>query len=394
VSVWFDASLVSIQELRNNSLTGGSVDIQTQDTAHLSDTTRLDWLRLIRSDNVGPRTFRSLIRHFGSARAALERLPDLARRGGADRPGRICSEEDAQRELHASEKLGVSLVAPHEPFYPPRLAMIDDAPPLLGLRGAIDILMRPMIAIVGSRNASGAGLKFAQTLAHDLGAAGFVIASGLARGIDQAAHRASMSSGTLAVLAGGHDRIYPPEHEGLLTALLQSGAAISEMPLGHVPRARDFPRRNGLISGSALGVVVVEAAHRSGSLITARIAAEQGREVFAVPGSPLDPRAAGTNDLLKQGATLATEAADIIDAVAPIMERPIQLREPDEVFSSDEPAGSDRARIVALLGPSPVGLDDLIRMAGTSPAVVRTVLLELELAGKLERHGGGLVSLL
>jgi DNA processing protein len=166
------------------------------------------------------------------------------------------------------------------------------------------------------------------------------------------------------------------------------------MPLGHVPRARDFPRRNRLISGSALGVVVVEAAHRSGSLITARIAAEQGREVFAVPGSPLDPRAAGTNDLLKQGATLATEAADIIDAVAPIMERPIQLREPDEVFSSDEPAGSDRARIVALLGPSPVGLDDLIRMAGTSPAVVRTVLLELELAGKLERHGGGLVSLL
>jgi DNA processing protein len=221
-----------------------------------------------------------------------------------------------------------------------------------------------------------------------------VIASGLARGIDQAAHRASMSSGTLAVLAGGHDRIYPPEHEALLTALLQSGAAISEMPLGHVPRARDFPRRNRLISGSALGVVVVEAAHRSGSLITARIAAEQGREVFAVPGSPLDPRAAGTNDLLKQGATLATEAADIIDAVAPIMERPIQLREPDEVFSSDEPAGSDRARIVALLSPSPVGLDDLIRMAGTSPAVVRTVLLELELAGKLERHGGRLVSLL
>jgi DNA processing protein len=391
VSVWFDASLVSIR-VAQQFPDGGSVDNQTQDTAHLSDATRLDWLRLIRSDNVGPRTFRSLIRHFGNARAALERLPDLARRGGADRPGRICSKEDAQRGLHASEKLGVSLVAPHEPFYPPRLAMIDDAPPLLGVRGAIDILTRPMIAIVGSRNASGAGLKFAQTLAHDLGAAGFVI--GLARGIDQAAHRASMSSGTLAVLAGGHDRIYPPEHESLLTALLQSGAAISEMPLGHVPRARDFPRRNRLISGSALGVVVVEAAHRSGSLITARIAAEQGREVFAVPGSPLDPRAAGTNDLLKQGATLATEAADIIDAVAPIMERPIQLREPDEVFSSDEPAGSDRARIVALLGPSPVGLDDLIRMAGTSPAVVRTVLLELELAGKLERHGGGLVSLL
>jgi DNA processing protein len=370
------------------------MDNQTSDPAQLSDAQRIDWLRLIRSDNVGPRTFRSLLHHFGSARAALARLPDLARRGGAERPGRICSEQDAQREIDAGKKLGVSLVAPHEPFYPPRLAMIDDAPPLLGVRGDSEVLMRPMIAIVGSRNASGAGLKFANTLAHDLGAAGFVIASGLARGIDQAAHRATVTSGTVAVLAGGHDRIYPPEHGDLLTALLQSGAAISEMALGHAPRARDFPRRNRLISGVALGVVVVEAAHRSGSLITARIAAEQGREVFAVPGSPLDPRAAGTNDLIKQGATLATEAADIIDAVAPIMERPIPLREPDEAFSVDEPAGSDRARIIALLGPSPLGLDDLIRLAETTPAVVRTVLLELELAGRLERHGGGLVSLL
>jgi DNA processing protein len=370
------------------------VDNRTQDTAHLSDATRIDWLRLICSDNVGPRTFRSLLNHFGSARAALQRLPELARRGGADRPGRIFSAEDAQRELLASARLGVSLVAPHEPFYPPRLAMIDDAPPLLGVRGAVEALMRPMIAVVGSRNASGAGLKFAQTLAHDLGQAGFVIASGLARGIDQAAHLASINSGTVAMLAGGHDRIYPPEHEGLLEALLASGAAISEMPLGHVPRARDFPRRNRLISGAALGVVVVEAAHRSGSLITARIAAEQGREVFAVPGSPLDPRAAGTNDLIKQGAMLVTGAADIVDAIAPIMERPVGLREPDDPASLDEPDKSDRARIVALLGPAPIGLDDLIRMAGTSPAVARTVLLELELAGRLERHGGGLVSLL
>ncbi|MEA2897281.1 MAG: processing protein, partial [Bradyrhizobium sp.] len=218
----------------------------------------------------------------------------------------------------------------------------------------------------------------------------------LARGIDQAAHRASIDSGTVAVLAGGHDRIYPAEHEDLLEAMLQSGAAISEMPLGHVPRARDFPRRNRLISGAALGVVVVEAAHRSGSLITARIAAEQGREVFAVPGSPLDPRAAGTNDLIKQGATLTTEAADVINMVQPIMERPVELptREPEDVPSYDEPDNSDRTRIVGLLGPSPIGLDDLIRMAATSPAVVRTVLLELELAGRLERHGGGLVSLI
>ena len=276
-------------------------------------------------------------RHFGDARAALERLPDLARRGGAARPGRICSEEDARAELAACKKLGVSLVAPGEAGYPPRLAMLDDAPPLLGVRGGtLEVLMRPMIAIVGSRNASGAGLKFAGQLARDLGDAGFVVISGLARGIDQAAHRASVESGTVAVLAGGHDRIYPPEHEDLLAALLDQGGAISEMPLGHVPRARDFPRRNRLISGASLGVVVVEAAQRSGSLITARMAAEQGREVFAVPGSPLDPRAAGTNDLIKQGATLVTEAADIINAVQPIMERPIVLeaREAD-----DEPLG-------------------------------------------------------
>jgi DNA processing protein len=266
---------------------------------------------------------------------------------------------------------------------------------MLGVRGALEVLMRPMIAIVGSRNASGAGLKFAGTLARDLGEAGFVIASGLARGIDQAAHRASLESGTLAVLAGGHDRIYPPEHADLLAKMLESGgAAISEMPLGHVPRARDFPRRNRLISGVALGVVVVEAAHRSGSLITARIAAEQGREVFAVPGSPLDPRAAGTNDLIKQGATLTTEASDVVHALEPIMGRPIGLREPDEEPMAPEPDASDRARIIDLLGPAPIGLDDVIRMAGTSPAIVRTVLLELELAGRLERHGGGLVSLI
>jgi DNA processing protein len=370
------------------------MDTKTPSTTQLTDAQRVDWLRLIRSDHVGPRTFRSLIHHFGSAKVALQRLPDLARRGGADRPGRICSEEDARAELAASAKLGVHLVAPDEDGYPPRLATLDDAPPLLGVRGVRDVLMRPVIAVVGSRNASGAGLKFAGTLARDLGEAGFVIASGLARGIDAAAHRASLASGTLAVLAGGHDRIYPPEHEALLAELIAcGGAAISEMPLGHAPRARDFPRRNRLISGVALGVVVVEAAHRSGSLITARIAAEQGREVFAVPGSPLDPRAAGTNDLIKQGATLTTEAADVINAVEPIMGRPLALKEPDDEPLASEPDAGDRARIVNLLGPTPVLLDDLIRMAGTSPAIVRTVLLELELAGRLERHGGGLVSL-
>jgi DNA processing protein len=363
----------------------------------LTDSERIDRLRLIRSDNVGPRTYRSLLAHCGSARAALERLPDFAKRGGAARQIRIAREEDARAELAACRKLGVSLLASEEIGYPPRLASIDDAPPLLGVRGALDTLMRPIIAIVGSRNASAAGLKFAGQLARDLGEAGFVIISGLARGIDGAAHRASVASGTVAVLAGGHDCIYPPEHAGLLTAILDNnGAAISEMPPGHEPRARDFPRRNRLISGAALGVVVVEAAQRSGSLITARMANEQGREVFAVPGSPLDPRTAGTNDLIKQGATLVTEASDVIQMVTPIMERPLvlPLDEPDSDPFAGEPENSERARITSLLGPTPVSIDDLIRLAETSAAVVRTALLELELAGRLERHGGGLVSLL
>jgi DNA processing protein len=345
----------------------------------------------------GPRTYRSLVVHCGSARAALERLPELAKRGGAARQIRIGREEDARAELAACERLGVSLLAPEEAGYPPRLATIDDTPPLIGVRGSRGTLMRPMIAVVGSRNASGAGLKFAGQLARDLGQAGFVVISGLARGIDGAAHRASVATGTVAVLAGGHDQIYPPEHAELLAAILEAeGAAISEMPPGHEPRARDFPRRNRLISGAALGVVVVEAAQRSGSLITARMANEQGREVFAVPGSPLDPRAAGTNDLIKQGATLVTEASDVIAMVTPIMERPpsVPLEEPDGDPFAGEPEDSERARITGLLGPAPVSIDDLIRLADTSAAKVRTVLLELELAGRLERHGGGLVSLI
>src|SRR5579872_547800 len=370
------------------------MDTRTPAMTEITDAERIDRLRLIRSDNVGPRTFRSLVRHFGGARAALEKLPDLARRGGASKPQRIPSQADAIAELEACARLGVSLIAPGENGYPPRLTELDDAPPLLVVRGVIDTMMRPMIAIVGSRNASAAGLKFASVLARDLSEAGFVVASGLARGIDQAAHRASIEGGTLAVLAGGHDRIYPPEHTDLLQSLLASGAAISEMPPGYVARAHDFPRRNRLVAGISLGVVVVEAALRSGSLITARLANEQGREVFAVPGSPLDPRAAGTNGLIKQGATLITEASDVIQAVEPIMGRPLNLREDDVEPLAPDPDGAMRERVVHLLGPTPVQLDDLIRLSGASTAVVRTVLLELELAGRLERHGGGLISLI
>ena len=282
-------------------------------------------MRLIRSDNVGPRTFRTLLNHCGGARAALAALPDLARRGGASRQARICTREDAEREMQAAHAIGVRFVALGEAEYPARLQSIHDAPPLLAVRGHIDVLASPMVAVVGARNASAVGAKFAERLARDLGEAGFVIASGLARGIDAAAHRASLATGTVAVLAGGQDKIYPPQHAGLLESILPEGAAISEMPLGWEPRARDFPRRNRLISGLALGEVIVEAAKRSGSLITARMALEQGREVFAVPGSPLDPRSEGTNSLLKQGATLVTEAADILPVLRPIMGDPAEL---------------------------------------------------------------------
>src|SRR5712691_5774721 len=363
----------------------------------LSAETKLDWLRLIRSDNVGPRTFRALINHYGGARAALQALPDLARRGGASGPARICSHEEAERELKAATARGVSFLALAELEYPQRLAMIDDAPPLLAARGKLAALALPMVAIVGARNASAAGMRFAERLARDLGAAGFAITSGLARGIDGAAHRASLATGTVAVLAGGHDRIYPPEHAELADAIAADGALISEMPLGWEPRARDFPRRNRLISGLAVGVVIVEAATRSGSLITARLALEQGREVFAVPGSPLDPRAEGANNLLKQGATLVTEAADVINVLRPILGQPVDLsaEEPERVSPSPrEPGADERTRIVSLLGPTPVTIDDLVQLSGSSPAIVRTVLLELDLAGRLERHGGGLVSML
>jgi DNA processing protein len=363
----------------------------------LTDEQRLDWLRLIRSENVGPRTFRALINHYGGARDALAALPDLARRGGAERPGRICTIEEALREMELARRHGVSLVALGEPDYPSRLRMIDDAPPLIAVRGQATVFNNPMVAIVGSRNASGAGAKFAGVIAHDLGEAGFVVVSGLARGIDVAAHRASMESGTVAVLAGGHGQVYPPEHCDLLEAILPNGAALTEMPFDWAPRARDFPRRNRLISGLSLGVVIVEAARRSGSLITARMALEQGREVFAVPGSPLDPRAEGTNGLLKQGATLVTEAADILAVLQPILGLQVDLpaSEPEaEMPIPGEPAPGERARIVGLLSPAPIQIDDLIRLSGARAGVVRTVLLELELAGRLERQAGGRVALL
>jgi DNA processing protein len=375
-------------------LSGGELSKTTTDV-HLTDQQRLDWLRLIRSQNVGPRTFRALVNHYGSAGAALEALPALARRGGASVP-QIYSRHDAERELEKAHRLGVVFVAIGEPDYPPRLEAIDDPPPLLAVRGRHDSLAQPGVAIVGSRNASAAGMKFTQRIARELGEAGFVIVSGLARGIDAAAHRAGLGTGTIAVLAGGQDRVYPGEHEGLLEEILPTGAAVTEMPFGWEPRARDLPRRNRLISALSLGVLIVEAAKRSGSLITARLALEQGREVFAVPGSPLDPRAEGTNGLLKQGATPVTEAADIISVLQPIMGRQTPILGFDAAEDGPqpdaEPADDERTRIVGLLSPAPVLIDDLVRLSRSSPRAVRMVLLELEIAGRLERHGGGLVS--
>src|SRR5215831_19080267 len=324
-----------MDRLTNVANIGGAVSTGI----HLTDDERLDWLRLIRSQNVGPRTFRALIDHYGDARAALAALPGLARRGGASAPGRIATRDEALGEIRAVQSIGAAFVALGEPDYPPRLMMIDDAPPLIAVRGKLAVLLRPTVAIVGARNASAAGIKFAERLARELGEAGLVVASGLARGIDAAAHRGSLVTGTVAAIAGGHNSIYPPEHAGLADAIAADGVVLSEMPIDHEPRARDFPRRNRLISGLAAGVVVIEAAQRSGSLITARMALEQGREVFAVPGSPLDPRCEGSNNLLKQGAAPVTEASDVTTALRPIFEEPLQLsaQEPDHPIAPGEP---------------------------------------------------------
>jgi DNA processing protein len=366
----------------------------------LTDAQRLAWLRLIRSENVGARTFRSLLNHFGGAAAALEALPALGNRGGARREIRVCSLRDAERELDGLARLGGRMVALGEADYPEALAHADGAPPLLSVLGRSEVARRPMVAIVGARNASAAGRTFAQRLARALGEAGFVVASGLARGVDGAAHEGALATGTVAALAGGVDRIYPPEHTDLLARMLEVGAAYSEMPLGWVARAQDFPRRNRIIAGLSRGIVVVEAALRSGSLITARLAGELGREVMCAPGSPIDPRCEGSNRLLRDGATLITCADHVIEALAPGIELPpgpplLPLGEggDDERPRTAEALPDERARILELLGPSPAGIDEIVRMSGASARAVQLVLLELELAGRLERHGGSTVSL-
>ena len=364
---------------------------------------RLACLRLIRSDNVGPVTFRELINHFGGAEPALAALPELSRRGGRQAI-RICPKDQAEAELEAAEAIGAQPLFTIEPGYPPALAALEVPPPLLYVKGNAGHLARPMVAIVGARNGSAAGQKLARLFAARIGAAGFVVASGLARGIDAAAHTAALEHGTVAVLAGGLDIVYPPEHEGLQREIAARGCLISENPPGFVPRAKDFPRRNRIISGVALGVVVVEAARRSGTLITARAAAEQGRLVFAVPGHPLDPRAEGTNRLLKDGAMVATDAEDIIDALRPMLreqgaasshagDAPAPSGPENRPPDTPELAATDRARLLEALGPAPIDIDELARATGLAARAIQIALIELALAGRIERHGQQLVSL-
>ena len=369
--------------------------------ARLGPAERLACLRLIRSENVGPTTFRELINHYGGAQVALEALPELSKRGGRGRPIRICRREQAEAELEAAEAAGAEPVFTIEPGFPRALASIEAPPPLIYVKGRRDLLSRSGIGIVGSRQSSAAGQKLARQFARELGEAGYVIVSGLARGIDGAAHEASMATGTVAVVAGGVDVIYPPEHAELQAMIGERGCLVSDQPPGFRPRGQDFPRRNRIIAGISLGVLVVEAARRSGTLITARFARDDNREVFVIPGHPLDPRAAGTNDLLKQGATLVTEPGDIIAALRPMsgiacaQETAHAEFEPAAIKPVPPPllADHDRATVLSALGPAPVDVDEIARAAGLSIRAARLVLMELDLAGRIEHHGQQLVSL-
>jgi len=364
---------------------------------------RLDWLRLARTETVGPVTFYALLRRFGSARASLQALPRLSR------PVVAMGLRDVEAELTALARLGARLVCWGEPDYPAALATVEDAPPVLTVLGNPALLQMPIVAVVGARNASANGRRIASELSAGLGDAGIVVVSGMARGIDAAAHLGSLHSGSAAVVAGGADIVYPEENRGLYDALVERGAVVAELPLGTEPQARHFPRRNRIISGMARGVVVVEAAAKSGSLITARFALEQGREVFAVPGSPLDPRSRGCNDLLRNGATLTETAADILAQLGPFLqsempaprprERALQPRLPLAAAAPNLsaipqiPEDAALELLIEKLSPTPVAVDELVRQCHLSAASIATLLLELELAGRIERHPGNLVSL-
>lgn len=353
----------------------------------------VDRLRLVRSPGIGPVTFRQLMRRFGNAAGAIEAVPDLARRGGGKAP-RIFDRGETEREIAKVEKLGARYLTLGQGLYPSPLAELDDAPPLLIAKGDLNLLDSVNVAIVGARNASAAACRFARGLAHGLGQHDLVVVSGLARGIDSAAHDGSLETGTIGVIAGGIDIFYPPENEQRQRVMYERGLVLAEMPPGTEPRARHFPYRNRIIAGMSAGTVVVEAAPRSGSLITARLAAEAGREVMAVPGSPLDPRAQGCNQLIRDGATLVQNAADVVEELRPMDAR---VRSASEPYRPESGLlnGDDNALglVEELLGPSPAPVDEIIRLSGASSGAVQMALLELDLAGRLDRHAGGKVSL-
>lgn len=360
----------------------------------LSDEERLNWLILSRSENVGPTTFKSLIKRFHTAGAALTALPDLTRKGGLRRAPRIWSREAAERSIASADKIGARFLCSIEPDYPALLRTAETAPPVLCIKGDAGLLARSGVAIVGARNASALARKFSRQLAHEIGSEGHVIVSGLARGIDTAAHDAAIETGTIAVVAGGLDVVYPPANEALHAAIGERGLIVSEQVPGTEPKADFFPRRNRIISGLSRALIVVEAALRSGSLITARFAAEQGREVFAVPGSPLDPRCEGTNRLIRDGATLLMTSRDVLEALG--SERPSQMSffEPETgPLPLREPDAADVRHVLELLSPNPIDTDDLARESGLDAATLSALLLELALAGRITRHADGSVSL-
>lgn len=363
----------------------------------------LAWLRLARSRNVGPRTFAKLLARFGTAARALGALPEIA--AGAGLKGYEAAPlAMVETEWEAAARCGATLLRLGADGYPVALADIPDPPPVLWARGDLALAARPCVAVVGARNASASGQRLAAMLARDLGAAGWVVVSGLARGIDRAAHEAALPTGTVAVLAGGVDTVYPPEHAGLAAQVAAQGLLLSEAPMGEQPTARSFPRRNRIVSGLSAGVVLVEAAARSGSLITARMALEQGREAMAVPGSPLDARTEGCNALIREGAALIRSAADVIEALgtprmgdqrrpmAPIWQAINRPSPPDQPRAA---TGTDTAaeRLLSLLGPTPIAFDDLAASAGLSAAALSGLLLDLELDGRIERHPGDRIAL-
>jgi DNA processing protein len=358
----------------------------------LSDIQRLAWLRLARTETVGPVAFDHLLTRYGTPERALSALPDLSRKGGRAVPLTLPPREAIEREIEAGERLGARLICGCEPDFPPRLAALDPPPPVLWALGRAELLSEPSIAIVGARIASAAGQRFARQLATDLGTAGYVVVSGMARGIDGAAHEGALTTGTVAVLGGGIGDIYPPEHDKLHARLAAEGCVVSESAPDRRAQAKDFPRRNRIISGLSLGVVVVEAELKSGSLITARLAAEQGRDVFAVPGSPLDPRSKGTNDLIRQGAILCEGAEDVLRSLA----GEDRLRERERAYEAEPPSDLDpdtlRERVAALLSPTPVPRNDLIRAVSAPTSAVMAALVELSLAGRAEILDGGLVA--